>query len=80
VRCGEGKPLVLIHGITTSSFIWDDLLPILNVHHDVIALDLGMLRLVIRRAVHRGERITPAIFERIRNEIAVPKSRRAFPG
>ena len=173
VRCGTGDPLILVHGITTSSFIWDDLLPILNVHHDVIAidllgtgasdrpvpsdcslsahadrvislidqlglgkihlvghdigggiaqiltvrhpdrvttlslvntvgydywpvqpivamrtpilrqlamasLDLGMLRLVIRRAVHRKERITPAVFERIRNEIAVPNSRRAF--
>lgn len=173
VRCGEGEPLVLIHGITTSSFIWDDLLPILSAHNEVIAvdllgtgasdrpvpsdcslsahadrvmslvdelgfekihlvghdigggisqilsvrkpdrvstlglvntvgydywpvqpivamrtpilrqlamasLDLGMLRLVIRRAVHRKERITPAVFERIRNEIAVPSSRRAF--
>ena len=173
VRCGDGEPLILIHGITTSSFIWDDLLPILNVGHEVIAvdllgtgasdrpvpsdcslsahadrvmslvnelgfgrihlvghdigggiaqilsvrnpdrvltlglvntvgfdywpvqpivamrtpilrqlamasLDLGMLRLVIRRAVHRKERITPAVFERIRNEIAVPNSRRAF--
>ena len=173
VRCGEGEPLVLIHGITTSSFIWDDLLPILSGHHEIIAvdllgtgasdrpvpsdcslsahadrvmslvdelgfgkihlvghdigggiaqilsvrnphrvstlglvntvgydywpvqpivamrtpilrqlamasLDLGMLRLVIRRAVHRKERITPAVFERIRNEIAVPNSRRAF--
>jgi pimeloyl-ACP methyl ester carboxylesterase len=173
VRCGAGEPLLLIHGLTTSSFIWDDLLPILEVLHDVIAvdllgtgnsdrpvpsdcslsahadrllsfmdklglerfhlvghdigggiaqiisvrytgrvatlglvnsvgydywpvqpivalrtpilrqlamasLDLGMLRLVIRRAVHRRERITPEIFERIRNEIAIPKSRRAF--
>jgi len=40
VRCGDGEPLVLVHGITTSSFIWDDLLPILSVHHEVIAVDL----------------------------------------
>lgn len=173
VRCGAGEPLIFIHGITTSSFIWDDLLPILNGQHEVVAvdllgtgasdrpvpsdcslsahadrvmslvdelgfekihlvghdigggiaqilsvrnpdrvstlglvntvgydywpvqpivalrtpilrqlamasLDLGMLRLVIRRAVYRKERITPAVFERIRNEIAVPNSRRAF--
>lgn len=173
VRCGAGEPLILIHGITTSSFIWDNLLPALSAHHEVIAvdllgtgasdrpvpsdcslsahadrvislvdqlglgkihqvghdigggvaqivsvrnpdrvsslglvntvgydywpvqpivamrtpilrqlamasLDLGMLRLVIRRAVHRKDRITPAVFERIRNEIAVPNSRRAF--
>ena len=173
VRGGSGEPLLLIHGITTSSFIWDSLLPILGVRHDVIAvdllgtgdsdrpvpadcslaahaerlvvfidkldldrvhlvghdigggvaqivsvrnphrvatlglvntvgydywpvqpivafrtpilrqlamasLDLGMLRLVIRRAVHRRERITPEIFASIRKEIAEPKSRRAF--
>ena len=173
VRGGSGEPLLLIHGLTTSSFIWDSLLPIFAVRHDVIAidllgtgdsdrpvpsdcslsahadrlvsfidelgldrihlvghdigggvaqiisvrnagrvatlalvntvgydywpvqpiiafrtpflrqlamasLDLGMLRLVIRRAVHRRERITPEIFEHIQNEIAVPSSRRAF--
>jgi len=173
LRGGSGEPLLLVHGLTTSSFIWDNLLPILSVRHDVIAidllgtgdsdrpvpsdcslaahadrmvsfidklgldkihlvghdigggiaqifsvhntdrvatlglvntvgydywpvqpvvafrtpilrqlamasLDLGMLRLVIRRAVHRRERITPEIIDRIRNEIAVPKSRRAF--
>jgi pimeloyl-ACP methyl ester carboxylesterase len=173
VRSGAGEPLLLVHGLTTSSFIWDNLLPILGVRHDVIAidllgtgdsdrpvpadcslsahadrlvvfidklgfekihlvghdigggitqifsvrnpdrvatlalvntvgydywpvqpivafrtpilrqlamasLDLGMLRLVVRRAVFHRERITPEIFHRIRNEIAVPKSRRAF--
>jgi len=173
VRGGAGEPLILVHGITTSSFIWDNLLPILGVRHDVVAIDLlgtgdsdrpvpadcslaahadrlmsfidklglgrvhlvghdigggiaqiisvrnpdriatlalvnsvgydywpvqpivafrtpilrqlamasldiGMLRLVIRRAVFHRERITPEIFDRIRNEIAVPKSRRAF--
>ncbi len=173
VRCGDGEPLVLVHGITTSSFIWDGLLPRLGARHDVIAvdllgtgdsdrpvpsdcslsaharrlvlflgelglskvhlvghdigggvaqivavrdshriatlglvnsvgydywpvqpivafrtpilrqlamasLDIGMLRLILRRAVYRSERITPEIFERIRNEIAVPNARRAF--
>ncbi len=173
VRHGAGEPLILVHGIATSSFIWDKLLPILGVRHDVIAvdllgtgdsdrpvpadcslsahadrlvsffdqlglervhlvghdigggiaqiisvrnadrvatlclvnsvgydywpvqplvalrtpilrqlamasLDIGMLRLLLRRGVHRRDRITPEIFERIRNEIAVPKSRRAF--
>lgn len=173
VRGGSGDPLLLIHGLTTSSFIWDNLLPFLSVRHDVIAidllgtgdsdrpvpsdcslaahadrlvlfidklgldrvhvvghdigggvaqifsvhnpdrvatlglvnsvgfdywpvqpivalrtpilrqlamasLDLGMLRLVIRRAVYHRERITPEIFDRVRNEVAAPKSRRAF--
>lgn len=173
VRGGVGEPLLLVHGITTSSFIWDGLLPILGVRHDVIAvdllgtgdsdrpvpadcslaahaerlvgfidelgldkihlvghdigggiaqifavrnharvatlvlvnsvgydywpvqpivafrtpilrqlamasLDIGMLRLVTRRAVHRRDRITPEVFARIRKEIAEPESRRAF--
>lgn len=173
VRGGPGEALILVHGITTSSFIWDPLLPILGVRHDTIAvdllgtgdsdrpvpadcslaahadrligfidalgldrfhlvghdigggiaqiiavrnpdrvatlglvntvgydywpvqpivalrtpilrqlamasLDLGMLRLVIRRAVYNRERLTPEIFERIRNEVAEPNSRRAF--
>lgn len=173
VRGGSGEPLILVHGLTTSSFIWDTLLPFLGVRHDVIAvdllgtgdsdrpvpadcslaahaerlvslvdtlgletihlvghdigggiaqifsvgntdrvaslglvnsvgydywpvqpivalrtpilrqlamasLDLGMLRLVIRRAVYHRDRITPEIFNRIRNEVAAEKSRRAF--
>ena len=173
VRCGDGEPMVLVHGITTSSFIWDPLLPLLGARHDVIAvdllgtgdsdrpvpsdcslsahasrlaslldelrlarvhlvghdvgggiaqivsvrnagriatlclvnsvgydywpvqpivafrtpilrqlamasLDLGMLRLILRRAVCRSERITPEFFERVRSEIAVPTARRAF--
>jgi pimeloyl-ACP methyl ester carboxylesterase len=173
VRGGSGEPLILVHGLTTSSFIWDNLLPFLGVRHDVIAvdllgtgdsdrpvpadcslaahaermvslidrlgldkvhlvghdigggvaqifcvrntdrvaslglvnsvgydywpvqpivalrtpilrqlamasLDLGMLRLVIRRAVYHRDRITPEIFDRIRNEVAAEKSRRAF--
>jgi len=173
IRTGAGEALLLIHGLTTSSFIWDNLMPFLGIRHDVVAidllgtgdsdrpvpsdcslsahadrlvvfidalgfdrvhlvghdigggvaqifsvryaervatlglvntvgydywpvqpiiafrtpilrqlamasLDLGMLRLVIRRAVHRRERITPEIFDRIRNEIAEPGSRRAF--
>ena len=173
VRGGSGEPLLLVHGLTTSSFIWDNLLPTLSVRHDVIAidllgtgdsdrpvqadcslsahadrllsfidklglgtihlvghdigggvaqifsvrntdrvatlglvnsvgydywpvqpivalrtpilrqlamasLDLGMLRLVIRRAVYNRERITPEISDRIRNEVAAPTSRRAF--
>ncbi len=39
-RRGIGSPVVLIHGITTYSFIWDDVIPHLAHSHDVIALDL----------------------------------------
>jgi pimeloyl-ACP methyl ester carboxylesterase len=39
-RRGSGSPVVLVHGITTYSFIWDDLIPHLADSHDVIALDL----------------------------------------
>jgi len=40
VRAGAGEPVVLVHGITTSSFIWDDVLPILSERYDTIAVDL----------------------------------------
>lgn len=39
-REGTGVPLILIHGITTYSFIWRKLFPSLAEHNDVIALDL----------------------------------------
>jgi pimeloyl-ACP methyl ester carboxylesterase len=37
---GEGPPLVLIHGITSSSDTWTDVIPLLAEHHTVIAPDL----------------------------------------
>jgi len=39
-RTGAGEPLLLVHGITTYSFIWQDVVPALAMHYDVIALDL----------------------------------------
>lgn len=39
-RTGEGPPMVLLHGITTSSFIWRRLIPALGQDFDVIAIDL----------------------------------------
>ena len=39
-RTGRGEPLLLVHGITTWSFVWDGLLEALAAHHDVIAVDL----------------------------------------
>lgn len=39
-RCGSGPTVLLVHGITTYSFIWRNLLPELSKTHDVIALDL----------------------------------------
>ncbi|MBU0676469.1 MAG: alpha/beta hydrolase [Proteobacteria bacterium] len=39
-RTGGGAPLVLVHGITTYSFIWRRLLPGLKKNFDVIAIDL----------------------------------------
>ncbi len=40
VRSGSGEPMVLVHGITTYSFIWRQVIPALEQHYDVIALDL----------------------------------------
>jgi pimeloyl-ACP methyl ester carboxylesterase len=39
-RVGSGVPVVLVHGITTYSFIWDSVIPFLSPGFDVIALDL----------------------------------------
>ncbi|RMG70442.1 MAG: alpha/beta fold hydrolase, partial [Nitrospirae bacterium] len=40
LRRGKGEPLLLIHGITTYSFIWQDVIPHLQGSFDVIAIDL----------------------------------------
>lgn len=37
---GEGEPVLFIHGITTYSFIWRDLVPLLKDRYQVISLDL----------------------------------------
>ncbi len=39
-RLGEGPALVLVHGITSSSRTWHEVLPALAEHHTVIAPDL----------------------------------------
>jgi pimeloyl-ACP methyl ester carboxylesterase len=39
-RSGSGPPLILVHGITTHSFLWNDVVPLLETRFDVIALDL----------------------------------------
>lgn len=39
-RRGQGDPVLLVHGITTYSFIWRGLFEALAAHHDVIAVDL----------------------------------------
>jgi pimeloyl-ACP methyl ester carboxylesterase len=39
-RVGDGEPIILIHGITTSSFIWRNIQPVLSKNYDTIAVDL----------------------------------------
>jgi pimeloyl-ACP methyl ester carboxylesterase len=39
-RSGHGEPLLLIHGITTNSFIWREITPALAEDFDVVAVDL----------------------------------------
>ncbi len=39
-RCGKGEPMLLVHGITTYSFIWQKMIPALSEKYDVISLDL----------------------------------------
>lgn len=40
MREGSGQPVLLVHGITTYSFIWRKIIPLLSPKYDVIALDL----------------------------------------
>jgi pimeloyl-ACP methyl ester carboxylesterase len=39
-REGKGEPVLLVHGITTYSFIWRKIIPLLSTTYDVIAVDL----------------------------------------
>ena len=39
-RTGSGEPVLLVHGITTYSFIWRNIVPLLSKSHDVITIDL----------------------------------------
>lgn len=39
-RAGQGEPVLLVHGITTYSFIWRNIFPELARNYDVIAVDL----------------------------------------
>jgi pimeloyl-ACP methyl ester carboxylesterase len=39
-RDGSGEPILLIHGLAGSSRTWDNVIPTLTEHHDVIAPDL----------------------------------------
>jgi len=39
-RKGSGQPLIMVHGIMTYSFIWDDIADVLSENYDVIWLDL----------------------------------------
>lgn len=40
VRAGSGPPVVLIHGFASSLYTWKDVVPLLALDHQVIALDL----------------------------------------
>jgi pimeloyl-ACP methyl ester carboxylesterase len=39
-RSGSGEPVLLVHGITTNSFIWREIIPSLETRFDVVAVDL----------------------------------------
>lgn len=39
-RQGKGEPVLMVHGITTYSFIWRKIIPLLSADYDVIAVDL----------------------------------------
>jgi len=37
---GKGKPVVFVHGIPTSSYLWRNIIPLVATNHQCIALDL----------------------------------------
>lgn len=39
-RSGSGDPVLLIHGMTTYSFLWRNIMPILDTRFDIVAPDL----------------------------------------
>ncbi len=39
-RSGQGEPMLLVHGITTYSFIWRRMIPLLEKEFDLITVDL----------------------------------------
>lgn len=39
-RIGKGEPVIFLHGITTYSFIWRNIIPYFQEQYDVIAIDL----------------------------------------
>ena len=39
-RKGQGDPVLLVHGITTYSFIWKRIVPLLESDYEVIGIDL----------------------------------------
>lgn len=41
-------------------------------------LDLGMLRLIVRRALHHKERLTPELLAKFQAEVSAPESRHGF--
>ncbi|MCK5379038.1 MAG: alpha/beta hydrolase [Acidobacteria bacterium] len=41
-------------------------------------LDIGMLRLIVRRALHHKDRLTPELFARFHREVSARGSRRSF--
>jgi len=53
-RTGNGEPVLLVHGITTYSFIWRKIIPLLAPHYDVTAVDLLGPRSPQRTSIFRN--------------------------
>jgi pimeloyl-ACP methyl ester carboxylesterase len=64
VRCGEGPPLVLLHGLGSHAGVWDPVLPRLAEHHDVLAIDMpGFGRSAPRGRVYDPPALATAVAE-----------------
>ena len=73
VRQGQGSPVLLLHGFSSSLFTWKDVLPELARSHDVIALDLpghGASDIPASLTPELLARVVPAVLD----QLGVPRA------
>ncbi|MDT0649376.1 alpha/beta hydrolase [Autumnicola edwardsiae] len=65
---GEGNPLILLHGFLESSKIWDDFVPSLAAHRQVVCIDLpGHGKSGCFNEIHSMEEMAKGVKEVLRN-------------
>lgn len=68
---GSGEPLVLLHGFLENSKIWNDFIPFLKEHHQVVCIDLfGHGKTAHHADVHTMEEMAEAV-EKVLNHFDI---------